>query len=150
MMLTVGQIIAGAGLGIGLQQPNIAAQTALSDKDITIGLSLLNFVNFLGSTIFITASQTLLETRLIKGLRGIISNLNAATVSNGGATSLRTLVTKDKLPLVLRVYNDSFQGIWYLALGLACLSLVASFGMEWKSVKTKKSETDEKDGVQLT
>ena len=147
-MLTPEQIVAGVGLGVGLQQPNIAAQTVLSDSDISVGLSLLNFVNFLVSTIFITTSQTLLEAKLVKGLDGIIPNLDATTLSNGGATTLRNMVTPDKLPLVLDVYNDSIRSIWYLALGLACLSFLASLGMEWKSVKAKKDEpSNEKVGV---
>lgn len=141
-MLTPEQIVAGVGLGVGLQQPNVAAQTVLSDSDISIGLSLLNFVNFLGSTIFITTSQTLLETELLRSLRGIIPNLDAATLFNGGATNLRNMATEDKLPVVLAVYNNSIRSIWYLTLGLACLSFLASFGMEWKSVKAKKDETD--------
>ena len=118
----------------------------LSDNDVPIGLSLLNFVNFLGSTIFITASQTLLETKLVDGLRDIIPNLNAATLASSGATSVRNMVTKDKLPIVLDVYNRSFKSIWYLTLGLSCLSFVASLAMEWKSVKAKKDEVVEEKG----
>jgi hypothetical protein len=131
------------GLGLGLQQPSVAAQTVLSDSDMSIALSLLNFVNFLGGTIFITTSQTLLETRLVKGLGGIIPDLDASTLANGGAASLRDMVSKDMLPTVLGVYNDSIRSIWYLALGMACLSFVASLGMEWKSVKAKKDKADE-------
>lgn len=139
-VLTSEQIVAGVGLGVWLQQPNVAAQTVLSDSDISIGLSLLNFVNFLGSTIFITTSQTLLETKLIKGLHGIIPDLDAVTLSNGGATKLHNMVTKDKLPVVRAVYNNSMRSIWYLTLGLAGLSLLVSFGIEWKTVKAKKEE----------
>jgi len=142
-MLTSNQIIVGVGIGVGLQQPNIAAQTVLSDSDMSIGLSLLNFVNFLGGTIFITVSQTLLETKLLKNLSPIIPNLDAATLQNGGATTLRNMVSADRLPVVLDVYNDSIRSIWYLVLGLACLGLVASLGMEWKSVKGKKDKTSE-------
>jgi hypothetical protein len=115
----------------------------MPSNDISIALSLLNFVNFLGSTIFITTSQTLLETRLVERLSGIIPNLNASTLANGGATSLRDLVSADMLPAVLDAYNDSIRSIWYLALGLSCVSLVASFGMEWKNVKDKKDEKDD-------
>jgi len=148
-MLIFKQIIVGLGIGIGLQQPNIAAQTVLSNSDMSVGLSLLNFVNFLGGTIFITVSQTLLETKLLKNLRRVIPNLDAATLQNGGATTLRNLVPADMLPVVLDVYNDSIRSIWYLALGLACLGLLASLGMEWKSVKGKKDNTS-KDKVEVT
>ncbi|KAK9780391.1 putative Major facilitator superfamily (MFS) profile domain-containing protein [Seiridium cardinale] len=139
------QIVTGIGFGLGLQQPNVAAQTVMSNNDISIALSLLNFVNFLGSTIFITTSQTLLEGELVRGLGGIIPNLDASTLANGGASSLRSMVPADMLPVVLDVYNNSIRSIWYLALALACLSFVASLGMEWKSVKAKKDGTDKKE-----
>lgn len=126
---------------MALQQPNVAAQTVMSDEDVAIALSLLNFVNSLGGTIFITTSQTLLESKLVKGLSPIIPNLDASILANGGATTIRSLVTEDQLPIVLDVYNNSMRSIWYLALGMSCLSFLASLGMEWKSVKDKKDET---------
>lgn len=141
MILTPIQIVAGFGLGMALQQPNVAAQTVMSDEDVAIALSLLNFVNSLGGTIFITTSQTLLESKLVKGLSPIIPNLDASILANGGATTIRSLVTEDQLPIVLDVYNNSMRSIWYLALGMSCLSFLASLGMEWKSVKDKKDET---------
>ncbi|KAL6721753.1 hypothetical protein ACLMJK_000858 [Lecanora helva] len=136
------QILTGFGLGLVLQQPMIAAQTVLPNNEVSIGLSLLTFVSFLGGTIFTTVSQTLLENRLIQGLQGIIPNLDPSTLTNGGATTLRGMVSEDKLPLVLEKYNDSIRSIWYLGLALSCLIFVASLGMEWKSVKKQKAIDD--------
>ncbi len=141
-MLTPEKVVTGIGMGLVLQQPNIAAQTVLPNSDVSIGFSLLNFITFLGGTTFVTVSQTLLQNRLRKGLEGLIPNFDPSTVTNAGAASLRNTVSADKLPAVLRVYNDSMRSIWYLTLGLACLIFLASLGMEWKSVKkgTKKNE----------
>lgn len=137
-MANVKKIITGVGLGLVLQQPNIAAQTVLPNSEVSIGLSLLNFLSFLGGTIFVTVSQTLLENRLIEGLKEVIPSLSSSTLADGGATSLRSMVSEDKLPIVLDTYNDSIRSIWYLALSLSCLIFLASFGMEWKSVKKEK------------
>lgn len=129
------QIVLGAGLGLTLQQPNLAAQTVLSRADVSIGLSVLQFVNFLGGTIFVSVSQTLLEGKLVSGLRGLIPNLSTSQVAGGGATSLRGLVSAEQLLLLLDIYNDSIRNIWYVALALACVIFLASFVMEWRSVK---------------
>ena len=137
------QIIAGLGLGQVLQQPIIAAQTVLPPAEAPLGLSLVNFFSFLGGSIFVTVSQTLLQNQLVQGLKPIIPNLDPSTLADGGATTLRSMVSKDKLPAVLDVYNDAIRSIWYLTLGLACLIFLASLGMEWKSVKKGKKETDE-------
>lgn len=120
-----------------MQGPNIAAQTVLSDADVSIGLSFLQFVSFFAGSTFITVSQTLLENGLISGLKDILPDLNPSAISGGGASAVRDLVSSDQLPVVLRVYNDALRSVWYLCLGLACLVFVASWGFEWKSVKAK-------------
>ncbi|KAL9109898.1 MAG: hypothetical protein Q9227_005421 [Pyrenula ochraceoflavens] len=139
------KIIAGIGLGLTLQQPNIAAQTVLPDSDASIGFSVLAFISFAGGTVFVAVSQILLENKLIQGLKGVIPNLDSSTLADGGATTLRNMVSKDKLPIVLDVYNDSIRSIWDVALGLACLIFLASLGMEWKSVKEKKNKAESEE-----
>lgn len=128
----------GAGLGFTLQQPNIAAQTVLSDEDVSVGFSVLNFFSFLSGTVFVTVSQNLLDNSLTSGLGDVVSNFDPATLTGSGATSLRSEVSAQELPEALDIYNDSMRKIWYLTLGLACIILVSSFGMEWKSIKKAK------------
>ncbi|CAD0093561.1 unnamed protein product [Aureobasidium mustum] len=131
------QIVTGIGLGTVLQGPNIAAQTVLSDRDVAIGLSFLQFINFFAGSTFITVSQTLLGNGLISGLKDILPDLDPSKISGGGASAIRDIVSPNQLPIVLRVYNDSIRSIWYLGLGLSCLVFMASWGFEWRSVKTK-------------
>ncbi|KAL8663593.1 MAG: hypothetical protein Q9202_003781 [Teloschistes flavicans] len=127
------QIITGFGLGLVLQQPNIAVQTVLPDSEVSIGFSLLNFISFLGGNVMVSVSQNLLEMRLIRGLQKVIPDLDPSVLANGGATSLRSMVSGDKLPVLLDVYDDAIRAIWYVALAMACLILLASLGMEWRS-----------------
>jgi hypothetical protein len=134
------QIITGLGLGAVLGGPTIAAQTVLSDADISIGLSFLQFISFFAGSTFITVAQTLLENGLVSGLKNILPNLDPSTISGGGASAVRELVTPYQLPVVLAVYNDSLRSIWYLGLGLACLVFLASWGFEWRSVKAKPKD----------
>ena len=149
--LTVGrnadilQIITGAGLGLILQGPNIAVQTVLSREDVSIGLSVINLANFLGSTIFVTVGQALLQSQLVKKLRPILPGVDLSSLADEGATSIRSQASRDELPAVLGAYNDSLRRIWYLALGLTAVVLVFSFGLEWKNVKTLK-EAEKLDG----
>jgi MFS family permease len=137
------QIITGLGLGAVLGGPTIAAQTVLSDADISIGLSFLQFVSFFAGSTFITVAQTLLEHGLVSGLKNILPNLDPSAILGGGASAVRELVSSDQLPIVLAVYNDSLRSIWYLGLGLACLVFLAAWGFEWKSVKAKSKDDDD-------
>jgi MFS family permease len=132
------QIITGAGLGLILQGPNIAVQTVLSKEDVSIGLSVINLANFLGSTIFVTVAQALLQSQLVKNVKPILPSVDLSSLADGGATSIRGQASRDELPAVLGAYNDSMRSIWYLALGLNAVVLVSSFGLEWKNVKKLK------------
>ncbi|KAG5659562.1 hypothetical protein KAF25_002121 [Fusarium avenaceum] len=134
------QMIAGAGMGLALQQPAIAIQTVLSDSDSAVGLSILNFVNFFGGTIFITVSQSLFQGQLQTKITKYVPDIDIQQLTNSGAAGVKSLVPADKMELVLGAYNDSMKAIWYLGLGLACAALLASFGFEWKTIKTDKKE----------
>lgn len=116
-------------------QPNIAAQTVLPKDQAATGITLLAFVRFRGGTIFVAVCQNLLANKLIVGLAGHIPNFDPGRIANQGATSLRDQVPANKLPLVLEVYNDALQSVWYVGLALTCLILTGSPGLEWKSVK---------------
>ncbi len=48
------QIIFGLGIGLGMQQPAMAAQTMLTQPDVPVGASLMNFVQQLGCAIFMS------------------------------------------------------------------------------------------------
>lgn len=93
-----------------------------------------------------TAGQALLEEQLAKNLKPILPDLDASSLANGGATTIRNMVTADQLPAVLVAYNDAIRNIWYLGLGLACLVLLASCGFEWKSVKPSKKQDELEKG----
>jgi hypothetical protein len=138
-------------MGFTMQAPNIAAQTVLSKEDISIGLSVLTFIQFLAGTIFVPVCQTLLENKLVSGLTGQIPGLDPSSIASQGATLIRDLVPPDRLPAVLEIYNDSLRPIWYVGVAMSALAFVGSFGLEWKSVKGPKkdpeSEVTEKSSV---
>lgn len=55
-----------------------------------------------------------------------------------GATDLRTTVHPDLIHAVIVAYNGSLVYVFYLATGLACLTILVSLGMQWRSVKEIK------------
>lgn len=128
-----------------MQAPNIAAQTILPKEEVSTGVAILSLFNFLGASVFVAVGQALLQNKLVKKLKPIIPDVDPSTLANAGATTFRTTVSSDQLPAVLNAYNDSIRSIWYLGLGLACLVFVASWGMEWKSVKQPKTKGKEEE-----
>ena len=124
-----------------LQQPAIAIQAVLKEDEIPIGTSALNFAVFLGGSILVTVSQTLFEQQLVTKLLKIAPSLDPAQLTGSGATNLKDLVPLAQQNEALSAYNDSMRAIWYLALALSAVAFCASFGLGWKTVRDKRSES---------
>ena len=131
------QVVFGLGLGVGMQQPNIAAQTVLAPRDVPTGVSLMMFGQTLGGAVFISVAQNLFANNLVDGLAGV-PGLNAALVVNTGATLLREVVAPGYLDIVLLAYNAALTKAYDVALGLACASVIGSLAMGWRSVKGRQ------------
>ena len=131
------QVLFGFGLGTGMQQISLAAQTVLEKKDVPTGVSLNFFAQQLGGTIFISIGQNVLVNRLVSGLSSL-PNFDPAIVVNNGATDIKTSVGPQNLGFVKHVYNHAIMQVFDVALALACLTIVASLALEWKSIKAKK------------
>ncbi|KAJ7124552.1 major facilitator superfamily domain-containing protein [Mycena epipterygia] len=131
------QIIYGLGVGFGMQQPVIAAQTVLNLEDVPTGTSLILFMQTIGGALFISVAQNVFTNKLVSGLRDHVPGVNPAIVLSAGATSLQTAVDSKFLPAVLSVYNQALVSAFYVSVALACLSIVGALSIEWKSVKGK-------------
>ncbi|KAJ6465952.1 major facilitator superfamily domain-containing protein, partial [Mycena vitilis] len=134
------QIIYGLGVGFGMQQPSIAAQTVLSLQDIPTGTSIMMFAQTLGGALFVSVAQNVFQNKLAAGLAAAVPDVDPALVLKAGATSLRTAVGAADLPEVLEVYNTALVSAFYVSIAMACLSLVGALAIEWKSVKGKNVE----------
>ena len=62
------QILLGAGLGMGMQQPLICVQTVLKLQDVPVGSSLLLLMQSLGGCIFLAVADNAFLNQLIGGL----------------------------------------------------------------------------------
>ncbi len=120
---------------MALAQCNNAAQTVLSREDIAVGITIINFGNFVGGTIFVSICQGILSSTLRSQLREHIPGLDVAAISSSGATNLAKLVAPDQLPILLQAYNKGIDNVFYVALGVSAFAFLASWFVEWKSVK---------------
>lgn len=137
------QVPGGIGLGLALQQGFLAAQTVLPRNLVPIGLSLMVLSQTLGGSVSLTACQAILTDKLRTNLAGKIPGLGPDAIASSGATNLRGSIPEKSLDKFLRLYNNAMKHMWYLPLVLACLSIFAAVGMEWKRVLPQKSTLDE-------
>ncbi|KAK4502565.1 hypothetical protein PRZ48_005991 [Zasmidium cellare] len=132
------QILVGLGIGAGMQQGNLGAQTVLQRKDVPTGVVMMFFVQQLGGAIFVSVGQNSFDNYLVKGLRGIVPGFDPTKT---GATALRSMVPAGELKNVLVVYNSAIRQVFVVAVVMACLSALGSFAMEWRTVKGKQGPT---------
>lgn len=143
------QILFGLGIGVGMQQGTLAAQTVLVRKDVPLGVALMFFTQQLGGAIFVSVGQNSFDNKIVQGLRGLIPGFDPTKT---GATALRGMVSPQLLPRVLVVYNSAVRQVFVVGLVMVCLSALGSFALEWRSVKgkqgptTKRSNDVTKDG----
>ncbi|KAF2211547.1 hypothetical protein CERZMDRAFT_43271 [Cercospora zeae-maydis SCOH1-5] len=143
-------IVFALGIGVSLEQSNVAVQTVLPDTQIPAGTSLVLFVRLLGSAIPGPIGQSVLQQTLASRL----GNEVAAQVYGGtGATEIRGKLDNiygagtPAARNALDAFNDSVTKIFMVAIILSCLSALPLPLIEWKSVKKEKRESeDQKEG----
>lgn len=126
--------------GIGFQAPQSAVQTVLPTRDSSLGLCVIVFAQQLGPAVFIAAAQTIFLGRLSANLQGLVPGLGPGAVSNMGLSDIKALVGEANLDAALGILDASLTQTWYLAVALACATMLGSLAMEWRSVKEKKMD----------
>ncbi|PWW76253.1 MFS general substrate transporter [Tuber magnatum] len=135
------QFICGAGIGLCMQQPMIAAQTVLKIEDVPTGTAVVVFFQTLGGALFISVGQNVFSNKLIEGLAESLPNIDPVAILNTGATSLKSTFPADMHPAIIKAYNHALIECFYPAVAIAVVGVIVSLGVEWESVKGKKVET---------
>jgi hypothetical protein len=132
--------IFGLGVGLGFQQPLIGVQAALPPADIAPGTSVIVFGQTIGAAIMIAAGESVFQNRLVVNLANYLglTNINTQQLLGNGPASLQSLVSVDRLPLLIQAVNASLTQTFYVAVAMAALSAFGSAFMGWKSVKQPK------------
>jgi hypothetical protein len=129
------QFLYGFGLGLGMQQAGMGAQTSLSKKDVMTGVSLMFFFQGIGGSIFISAAETVFTHSLVKNLTKVATDITPEMIVKSGATQLRNIVPPQFLDEVLVAYNASLRDVFRVGLACSAATIVAGLTMEWRSVK---------------
>lgn len=86
----------------------------------------------------VSICQVILSSTLRSQLAQKIPGLDVSMLSSSGATDLTKLVSPSNLPILRAAYNEGIQNVFYCALGVAGFAFLASWFVEWKSMKGKQ------------
>lgn len=148
------QILFGAGIGMTLEQCNIAIQVVLPKEQIPAGISLGVLARSLSGSIAVAICQNVFEQRLRKNLASILPSVDLSVISSSGATTLVANVQalggdQGEVKEVLDLYNNAVVQTFLVALILAALTFPAALLVEWKSVKKEKKEKVKESGEEV-
>lgn len=131
------QVLIGMGIGMGMQQANLAVQAVLKHKDIPTGSAMIFFAQTLGGTIFISVAQNLFIQKFTRQLEGFPPGvLDLSALLSSGATDIRNNVPAQYQAEVIQAYNYALvKGPFMLAIITGCLTLLGSAGVELKSTR---------------
>jgi hypothetical protein len=135
------QVVFGFGVGFGMQQSLICAQTVLPIHDVPVGTAMMIFFQTMGGAIFLSVGQNIFTNKLLKGVIATVPGIDPSIVIHSGATDLRKNIPPQFLAAVQTAYNHALTQTWHVSIAMACATVFGVVWIEWKSVKGKKLET---------
>ncbi|KAJ5294527.1 hypothetical protein N7508_009348 [Penicillium antarcticum] len=136
------QVLFGIGIGSGMQQPSLAAQTILPMGEVAIGVSLMFFAQSLGGAVFIAVSQSLFQNFLRAELPHV-QGIDLSKTLEAGATGFVNAVPANKMHDVLVVYNDGLRRSFIVSVAVSCLMIIPALTMEWRTIKKNDAPASE-------
>jgi hypothetical protein len=128
------QVLYGLGLGSCFQAPNLAAQTALPQADVPMGISLMWFGALIASAVFVSVGENVFSNQLVQRLSGF-PGFDVKLVTSGGVTALLDALPADMRGPALVAYNEALRVVFQVGLIVSCLAILGTGTMEWLSVK---------------
>ncbi|EXA01913.1 major facilitator superfamily domain-containing protein [Fusarium oxysporum f. sp. albedinis] len=129
------QLIAGIGVGVGLQQSLIAVQVVCEMVDVPTATALIVFAQTLGGALCVTAGNTVFTNTLINKINEHVPGLDPYFVIATGATNIRSVIREEWLDGVILAYNDALTTSFYVGAGTASATIIGAMLVEWRSVK---------------
>jgi len=129
----------GAAIGLSVQSPQVAVQAVLAPKDVSLGGAVIMFGGWMGSALWICASATLFQNRLVDEVEKYSPATNGTALESVGLSDIRTYIGSDRLENVLSGYDQAVVQTLYMPLVLGILTILGSLAIERRSIKKKQT-----------
>ncbi|EOO02311.1 hypothetical protein UCRPA7_2176 [Phaeoacremonium minimum UCRPA7] len=133
------QILFGLGCGSGVTISFIAVQNLVAPEKIPIAMGVLVFCQNFGGALWLEVAQTVFTNSLTSSIKKHAAGVNPDAVVQAGARGIRSVVTSDQLPAVLKAYTDGVVNVMYLGIGLSAGAFCFAWGLGWKDIRKAKA-----------
>jgi len=110
----------------------------LPEIDLPTATAIGVLFQFLGGAIFLGIAENIFVSSLRDAITKYAPNVNSEAIVRAGATGLHKVVADVDMPKVVLAFNDAVLTVFYLGIAGGAFAFLASFGMEWRSVKGKQ------------
>lgn len=129
------QVLYGLGMGVGMTGASLAVQAVLPQADVPLGIGAVFFAREMGSAVFVAAAETLLSSRLVKGLEQIPELKDrAAQLAQAGIAEIRHAAEdlgEQVLGETIGAFTAALRNVWYLVLALTIATILPFFLIKW-------------------
>ncbi|RYP41575.1 hypothetical protein DL767_000917 [Monosporascus sp. MG133] len=133
------QLLFGAGCGIGIQMPILAAQSSLAAPSIPFAIAILIFSQNMVSAICLAIASSLFTNSLQTLIPQYAPSVDPAAVIDAGATGIRRVVQAGPvLDQVLAAYSRAIGNTFYIATASLAAGLFFVWGMGWRDIRIQR------------
>ncbi|KAF2191557.1 MFS general substrate transporter [Zopfia rhizophila CBS 207.26] len=149
------QILGGAGRGIAMQMPILAAQEALPSSEVAIATANLLFFQYFGGSVLNSVAKTIFLNGLQPALNEYAPSVDAEKVIHSGVTELLKSISPKDMVGVVKAYNKALTLTFWLPTAAACIGCFLSLGLGWQKigfrekVKNNKAASIVSDGGEM-
>lgn len=134
------QIVAGVGIGFGIQTSIIVGQASVSNADLSTATAMILFFQTIGGAFFVQGGQSAFTNKLLKTLPNTAPGVDPQLVLNTGASNLRSAFHGDQLAGILEAWLKGQRDAYILAIVLGAIAFVVACTAPWKSIKGKMAQ----------
>lgn len=103
-------------------------------------MAIIIFCQNMGGAVWLVAANSIFTNGLQKELQKHIDEVgvNPDIIISTGATTIRTLVSGDKLTAALKCYTTAISHVMYLGIGVSVATFAFGWGLGWVDIRKVK------------
>lgn len=130
------QLLAGTGIGAGMQLCATSVRRSVKDKDIPIASTLSVFAPFFGSSLAMSIGQNIFRAMLLHDLARFLPQTEALAIVSQGATAGTRIVPDSEKSFVLGAYQFAVSRVFILPIVAGGLAFLCALGIKWGNLKS--------------